>query len=113
LGARSRRSRPETPSLFPPEPFTSLVRVFFLTDCTRSVSFIGDAHGSSSVFAYAENTGPTPLILYTVYSPAEHNPSTVHKDKEEADKHEDDGTDEAPDWSQRSKAENAKLEEKK
>jgi hypothetical protein len=80
------------------------------------------------------NTGETPLILQTgalssyrqrhardplkadqhlycrsghpVYAPAEHNPTTVHKTKEESDKHEDDGTDEAPDWSQRAKSEN-------
>jgi len=55
------------------------------------------------------NTGPTPLILYTVYSPAEHKSTTVHKTKEEGDKEEEDGIDEAPEWSQRSKAENEKL----
>lgn len=55
------------------------------------------------------NTGPTPLILYTVYSPAEHKPDTVHKTKEEGDKEEDDGIDVAPDWSQRTKSENKKL----
>lgn len=55
------------------------------------------------------NTGPTPLILYTVYSPAEHLPTSVHKTKEEGDKEEEDGIDEAPEWSQRSKAENEKL----
>lgn len=54
------------------------------------------------------NTGPTPLILYTVYSPAEHKPTTVHKTKEEGDKEEEDGIDVAPDWSRRSKAENEK-----
>lgn len=56
-----------------------------------------------------ENTGPNPLILYTVYSPAEHKPTTVHKTKEEGDKEEEDGIDEAPEWSQRTKAENKKL----
>lgn len=55
------------------------------------------------------NTGPTPLILYTVYSPAEHKPTSVHKTKEEGDKEEEDGIDEAPEWSQRSKKENEKL----
>ncbi|KAK4908682.1 hypothetical protein LTR66_017545 [Elasticomyces elasticus] len=55
------------------------------------------------------NTGPTPLILYTVYSPAEHKPTSVHKTKEEGDKEEDEGIDVAPDWSQKSKAENKKL----
>lgn len=41
-----------------------------------------------------------------MYAPAEHNPTTVHKTKVEADEHEDDGTDEPPAWSQKSKAEN-------
>ncbi|KAI2642133.1 RmlC-like cupin domain-containing protein [Xylaria nigripes] len=54
------------------------------------------------------NTGPTPLLLYTVYSPAEHKATTVHKTKEEGDKEEDEGRDEAPEWSQKSKAENEK-----
>ena len=47
-------------------------------------------------------------ILYTIYSPAEHNPQTVHKTKEEGDEEEESGKDEAPDWSQQSKEENAK-----
>ena len=55
------------------------------------------------------NTGPTPLILYTVYSPAEHKPTTVHKDKAQGDREEEEGIDEAPEWSQRSKKENEKL----
>ncbi|KAK8038653.1 hypothetical protein PG993_007064 [Apiospora rasikravindrae] len=50
------------------------------------------------------NTGPTPLLLYTVYSPAEHKPTTVHRTKEEGDKEEEDGIDVAPEWSRRSKA---------
>jgi len=54
------------------------------------------------------NTGPTPLILYTVYSPAEHKPTSVHKTKEEGEEMEEDGKDEPPAWSQRSKAENEK-----
>ncbi|KAM7184218.1 cupin domain containing protein [Rhypophila sp. PSN 637] len=49
------------------------------------------------------NTGPTPLILYTVYSPAEHKATTVHKTKEEGDKMEEEGLDEPPEWSQRPK----------
>lgn len=57
-----------------------------------------------------ENTGATPLILYTIYSPAEHNPNTVHKNKEEADKHEDDGTDDAPEWARHSVKENETLQ---
>lgn len=55
------------------------------------------------------NTGPTPLILYTVYSPAEHKPTTVHRTKEQGDEEEEAGIDEAPEWSQRSKAENEKA----
>ena len=55
------------------------------------------------------NTGPTPLILYTVYSPAEHKPTTVHKTKEQGDKEEDEGIDVPPEWAGRSKAENEKL----
>ena len=52
------------------------------------------------------NTGPTPLILYTVYAPAEHNPTSVHQTKEEGLKAEAEGRDEPPEWSQRSKREN-------
>lgn len=50
--------------------------------------------------------GDQPLELITVYSPAEHKVSTVHKTKEQGDKEEDEGKDEAPDWSQKSKKEN-------
>jgi len=49
-----------------------------------------------------------PLELVTVYSPAEHDPRTVHKTKEEGDEEEDAGKDEAPEWSQQSKATNEK-----
>lgn len=52
------------------------------------------------------NKGPTPLILYTVYSPAEHKATTVHKSKEEGDREEEEGRDEPPPWSQRGKKEN-------
>lgn len=44
-----------------------------------------------------------PLELVTVYSPAEHDPQTVHKTKEEGDEEEDNGKDEAPEWSQQPK----------
>ena len=54
------------------------------------------------------NTGPTPLILYTVYSPAEHKPTSVHKTKEQGDKEEENEIDVAPAWSQKSKTENEK-----
>jgi putative ABC transport system ATP-binding protein len=51
--------------------------------------------------------GEKPLELITIYSPAEHLPTTVHKTKEEGDK-EEDGIDEAPEWSQQSKEYNEK-----
>ena len=51
-------------------------------------------------------TGNQPLELITVYSPAEHDPRTVHKTKEEGDEEEDAGKDEAPAWSRKSKKEN-------
>jgi len=47
-------------------------------------------------------------ILYTVYSPAEHDPQTVHKTKEEGDEEEENGKDEAPEWARTPKAENEK-----
>lgn len=55
------------------------------------------------------NTGDTPLELITVYSPAEHDSRTVHKTKEEGDKEEEEGKDEAAEWSQRSKKENESM----
>ena len=55
--------------------------------------------------------GDQPLELITVYSPAEHLPTSVHKTKEEGDKAEDDGVDEAPEWSLRPKEENEKSGE--
>lgn len=57
------------------------------------------------------NTSKTqPLELVTVYSPAEHDSRTVHKTKEEGDEEEESGKDEAPEWSQQSKAHNEKHE---
>lgn len=50
-----------------------------------------------------------PLELITVYSPAEHDPKTVHKTKEEGDKAEEAGKDEAPEWSHKSTSENEKA----
>jgi oxalate decarboxylase/phosphoglucose isomerase-like protein (cupin superfamily) len=47
------------------------------------------------------NTGPTPLCLFTVYAPAEHAETTVHKTKEEGDKAEEEGKDEAPEWAKK------------
>ncbi|KAK4230282.1 RmlC-like cupin domain-containing protein [Podospora fimiseda] len=52
------------------------------------------------------NKGEEPLVLYTVYSPAEHKATTVHKTKEEGEKAEEEGGDEPPEWSQRGKREN-------
>ena len=40
------------------------------------------------------NAGPNPLVLYTVYGPAEHAEGAVHKTKEEADALEEAGKDE-------------------
>jgi len=50
--------------------------------------------------------GDQPLELLTVYSPAEHDPATIHKTKEEGDEEEDAGKDEAPEWSRKSTKEN-------
>ncbi|HEX8628420.1 MAG TPA: cupin domain-containing protein [Catenuloplanes sp.] len=42
------------------------------------------------------NTGPNPLILYTVYGPPDHADGAVHRTKEEADAAEESGKDEPP-----------------
>ena len=42
------------------------------------------------------NTGPNPLILYTVYGPPEHADGAVHATTEEADAMEEAGKDEPP-----------------
>ena len=42
------------------------------------------------------NEGPNPLVLYTVYGPADHAPGAVHATKEEADAAEESGSDEPP-----------------
>jgi mannose-6-phosphate isomerase-like protein (cupin superfamily) len=42
------------------------------------------------------NTGPNPLVLYTVYGPPEHADGAVHKTKEQADAAEEAGKDEPP-----------------
>ncbi|PWY88219.1 RmlC-like cupin [Aspergillus heteromorphus CBS 117.55] len=55
------------------------------------------------------NVGDTPLEVVTIYSPAEHDPRTVHDTKAQGDAQEDAGEDEAPEWSQRSKSENEKI----
>lgn len=55
------------------------------------------------------NTGDGPMILYTIYSPAEHHPQTYHESKEQGEEEEDAGKDEAPEWAGKSKAENVKA----
>ena len=42
------------------------------------------------------NTGPNPLVLYTVYGPPEHAEGAVHATREEADALEEAGKDEPP-----------------
>lgn len=42
------------------------------------------------------NTGPNPLVLYTVYGPPEHADGAVHATKDEADAAEESGRDEPP-----------------
>ncbi|OLT20741.1 cupin [Pseudonocardia sp. CNS-139] len=42
------------------------------------------------------NTGPNPLVLYTVYGPPDHAAGTVHRTKAEADAAEERGEDEPP-----------------
>ena len=42
------------------------------------------------------NTGPNPLVLYTVYGPPEHADGAVHQTKEEADAAEESGEDQPP-----------------
>jgi mannose-6-phosphate isomerase-like protein (cupin superfamily) len=42
------------------------------------------------------NTGPNPLVLYTVYGPPEHADGAVHRTKEEADAAEASGEDRPP-----------------
>ena len=42
------------------------------------------------------NAGPNPLVLYTVYGPADHADGAVHHTKEEADAAEESGADEPP-----------------
>lgn len=53
--------------------------------------------------------GDSPLELITVYSPAEHKTDSKHKNKEQGDKEEEEGIDEAPEWSRRSMKENEEL----
>ncbi|KAI0645826.1 RmlC-like cupin [Trametes meyenii] len=45
-----------------------------------------------------KNVGPTPLIVSTIYAPAEHKADTVHDTLEQGEKLEDEGKDEPPSW---------------
>jgi mannose-6-phosphate isomerase-like protein (cupin superfamily) len=42
------------------------------------------------------NTGPNPLVLYTVYGPPEHADGAVHQTKQEAEEAEKSGRDQPP-----------------
>jgi len=42
------------------------------------------------------NTGPNPLVLYTVYGPPEHATGAVHRTRKEAERAEESGQDEPP-----------------
>ncbi|HZG88689.1 MAG TPA: cupin domain-containing protein [Pseudonocardia sp.] len=42
------------------------------------------------------NTGPNPLVLYTVYAPPEHADGAVHRTKDQAESAEESGEDEPP-----------------
>jgi mannose-6-phosphate isomerase-like protein (cupin superfamily) len=44
------------------------------------------------------NTGDEPLRLYVVYAPVHHAPGNIHPTKEDADRDEEQGTDEPPAW---------------
>ncbi|KAL1296623.1 hypothetical protein AAFC00_000112 [Neodothiora populina] len=55
---------------------------------------------------FLNTSASSPLELVTVYSPAEHDPQSVHQTKEEGDEEEESGKDEAPAWSRVSKKEN-------
>lgn len=74
-------------------------------DCKQSDVVVVPA-GTEHQFINTSKTQP--LEVVTVYSPAEHDPQTVHKTKEEGDEEEESGKDEAPEWSQQSKDTNEK-----
>ena len=44
------------------------------------------------------NTGDEPLQLYAIYAPSHHAQGTVHESAEDAEKDEEAGTDEPPEW---------------
>ncbi|KAM5533171.1 hypothetical protein V8D89_013127 [Ganoderma adspersum] len=45
-----------------------------------------------------KNSGATPLIVSTVYAPAEHKADTVHDTMEQGEELEEEGKDEPPSW---------------
>ncbi|KAH9892692.1 RmlC-like cupin [Cubamyces lactineus] len=65
---------------------------------------VSDIHPGDMVIVPAgtkhnfKNVGPTPLIVSTVYAPAEHKADTVHDTLEQGEKLEDEGKDEPPSW---------------
>ncbi|WP_404386496.1 cupin domain-containing protein [Knoellia locipacati] len=44
------------------------------------------------------NTGDEPLKLYAIYAPSHHAPGKVHQTAEDAERDEEAGTDEPPEW---------------
>ncbi|KAI9739412.1 MAG: hypothetical protein M1818_005100 [Claussenomyces sp. TS43310] len=80
---------------------------FINTGPNPLVGFLFHPWGNVQISSRSEADGLQ--ILYTIYSPAEHDPRSIHHTKQEGDKEEDEGKDEAPEWSQRSKAENEKA----
>lgn len=70
---------------------------------------MGSDGNDADIEAQFVNTGDKPLELITVYSPAEHDPRSMHKTKEEGDQLEEDGKDEAPAWSRQPTSENEKA----
>ena len=55
-----------------------------LIELTPAFGIIGCKHNFIT-------TSGTPLVLFTVYAPAEHNEKTIHKTKEEGDELEEAG----------------------
>lgn len=58
------------------------------------------------VWGLGEGGADGKQILYTIYSPAEHNSTTIHHTKEEGDEEEENGKDEAPEWATKTKKQN-------
>ncbi|KAI9067296.1 RmlC-like cupin [Trametes sanguinea] len=77
-----------------------------IQDGTKACSSIltDDVHPGDLVIVPAgtmhnfKNLGPTPLIVATIYAPAEHKADTVHDSLEQGEKLEEEGKDEPPSW---------------